>query len=80
MRLAWFSALVFLVPVQVSAQNACPPLQSPPLDPSKVLFSPAQEMELGEVIRQQVESDFQVSPPSSVAYNTAIAFVPKPPV
>jgi len=60
MRPTRFLALLLFCSVRVSAQSTCPPLQSPPLDPSKVLFTPRQEMELGEVIRQQLESDFQV--------------------
>ncbi len=43
----------------VFAQNACPPLQAPHPD-SQILISPRQEMELGEILRQQLESEFQV--------------------
>jgi WD40 repeat protein len=43
-----------------SAQQACPPLQPPVPDPAKLLFTPKQETELGEIIRQQFESDFHV--------------------
>jgi len=53
-------AVLFFCAVSVRAQSACPPLQSPASDPAKLLFSPQQEMELGEIIRQQLESDFQV--------------------
>lgn len=42
------------------AQQACPPIQAPAPDPSKLLFTPKQEMELGEIIRRQLESDFLV--------------------
>ncbi len=42
------------------AQSSCPPLQAPVPDPAKLLFSPQQEGELGEIIRQQMESEFLV--------------------
>jgi len=44
----------------VCAQTSCPSLQAPPIDPSKLLFSAQQEQELGEIVRQQVESRFRV--------------------
>src|SRR5215831_4013018 len=44
----------------VCAQTSCPTLQAPQIDPSKLLFSPQQEQELGEIVRQQVESRFRV--------------------
>ncbi|HEY6945036.1 MAG TPA: M48 family metalloprotease [Candidatus Acidoferrum sp.] len=44
----------------VSAQTSCPAPQAPPIDPSKLLFSPQQEQELGEIVRQQMESRFRV--------------------
>ena len=43
-----------------SAQQACPPLEPPVPDPAKLLFTPKQETELGEIFRQQFESDFRV--------------------
>jgi predicted Zn-dependent protease len=43
-----------------SAQQSCPPVQPPVPDPAKLLFTPKQETELGEIIRQQFESDFHV--------------------
>jgi WD40 repeat protein len=53
-------SLCLLLPSLVSAQQACPPIQVPPPDPSKLLFTPKQETELGEIIRQQSDSDFLV--------------------
>jgi peptidase M48-like protein len=53
-------ALLFFLAVAVRAQSSCPPLQIPAPDPAKLLFSPQQEMALGEIIRQQLESDFLV--------------------
>lgn len=44
----------------VNAQTSCPALQAPPIDSSKLLFSPQQEQELGEIVRQQMESRFRV--------------------
>ncbi len=48
------------------AQQSCPPLQAPAPDPAKLLFSPKQESELGEIIRQQFEMDFHVVEDSQV--------------
>ena len=53
-------AVLFFCAFSVRAQSACPPLEAPAPDPAKLLFSPQQEMELGDIIRQQLESDFQV--------------------
>lgn len=44
----------------VSAQTSCPAPQAPQVDPSKLLFSPQQEQELGEIVRQQMENRFRV--------------------
>lgn len=41
-------------------QGACPPLRPPVVDTSKLLLTPAQETQLGEIIRQQLESKFLV--------------------
>jgi len=53
-------ALLFFLAVPVLAQSNCPPLQAPTPDPAKLLFTPQQEEELGEIIRQQLESEFLV--------------------
>ena len=53
-------AFLFFLTVPIHAQSACPPLQAPVPDPSKLLFTPQQETELGEIIRQQLESEFLV--------------------
>jgi WD40 repeat protein len=64
-----FLSLGFVVCSVVSAQQACPPVQPPVPDPSKLLFTPKQETELGEIIRQQFESDFRViEDPEVTAY------------
>ncbi|HXY25320.1 MAG TPA: M48 family metalloprotease [Candidatus Acidoferrum sp.] len=55
-----FAIVVLLLSPIANSQSACPPLQAPPVDPAKLLFSPQQEQELGEVIRQQLESEFLV--------------------
>jgi hypothetical protein len=60
MRRALRFALLFFCTATVRAQSSCPPLQTPAPDPAKLLFSPQQEMELGEIIRQQLESEFLV--------------------
>jgi WD40 repeat protein len=52
--------LLFLcLGLSAHAQNACPPLQAPTPDP-QILITPRQEMELGEILRQQLEGEFQV--------------------
>ena len=61
-----FLSLGLLVCSVVSAQQACPPLQPPVPDPTKLLFTPKQETELGEIVRQQFESDFRVIEDSQV--------------
>lgn len=60
MRPALRIAFLFFCVPSVHAQSSCPSLQTPLPDPSKLLFTPQQEMELGEIIRQQLESDFLV--------------------
>src|SRR5580704_1263515 len=60
MRRALLLALLFFFAATVRAQSGCPPLQTPAPEPAKLLFSPQQEMELGEIIRQQIESEFLV--------------------
>ncbi len=53
------ASLVLLTPV-AGGQSNCPPLQAPVVDSSKLLFTPAQEEELGQILRQQTESEFRV--------------------
>lgn len=60
MRLPFCISLCLLLPLLVKAQSSCPPLQAPVFDSTKLLFSPQQEQELGEIIRQQLESRFRV--------------------
>ncbi|HYL83016.1 MAG TPA: M48 family metalloprotease [Candidatus Angelobacter sp.] len=42
------------------AQSSCPPLRAPAIDADKLLFTAQQEQELGEIVRQQMESRFRV--------------------
>ncbi len=58
--------LGLLVCSVASGQQSCPPLQPPTPDPAKLLFTPKQETELGEIFRQQFESDFRVVEDSHV--------------
>ena len=60
MRLLPDIALLFLFASLANAQSVCPPLQPPPIDPAKLLFTAQQEQELGEIVRQQIESRFRV--------------------
>jgi WD40 repeat protein len=60
MRCTLRIALLFFLAATVRAQSSCPPLQAPVPDPAKLLFTPQQETELGQVIRQQLESEFHV--------------------
>lgn len=60
MRLIPCIAAFFVLASVVSAQTSCPALQAPPIDSSKLLFSPQQEQDLGEIVRQQMEGRFRV--------------------
>jgi WD40 repeat protein len=60
MRLFPGVLLVLCLVPGARGQSSCPPLQAPAPDPAKLLFTPQQEMELGEIVRQQVESEFLV--------------------
>lgn len=51
-------ALLFFLAPLCRAQTACPPLQAPASDPSKLLITSQQEMALGNFFRQQYESEF----------------------
>jgi WD40 repeat protein len=61
-----FLPLGLLVCSVASAQQACPPVQPPAPDPVKLLFTAKQETELGEIVRQQFESEFRVIEDSQV--------------
>lgn len=58
-RIYFLSLALFLCPI-ASAQQACPPIQPPTTDSSKIFFTPRQEIELGDIIRQQFDRDFRV--------------------
>jgi WD40 repeat protein len=60
LRCSLLLAIFFLLAPGADAQSTCPPLLAPAPDPAKLLFTPRQEMELGEIVRQQQESDFLV--------------------
>jgi len=65
---ALLSTFLFLLLTSLSnAQSGCPVLQAPAPDPSRLLFSPQQEQELGEIMRQQFESEFLVIDEDRVA-------------
>lgn len=73
MRCTLRIALLFFLAATVRAQSSCPPLQAPVPDPAKLLFTPQQETELGQVIRQQLESEFHVIDEDGVtAYLTRV--------
>ncbi len=59
MKSACLSFLLLCFGLPAHAQNTCPPLQAPAPDP-QILITPRQEMELGEILRQQFESELQV--------------------
>src|SRR6202030_2708892 len=60
MRLFPGVLLVLCLVPGARGQSDLPPLQAPAPDPAKLLFTPQQEMELGEIVRQQLESEFLV--------------------
>ena len=60
MRLSLCIGTFFVLPLTLCGQASCPSLQAPSIDSSKLIFSPQQEQELGEIVRQQMESRFRV--------------------
>lgn len=60
MRCTLYCTILLLLASGAHAQSFCPPLLAPPSEPAKLLFTPRQEMELGEIVRQQQESNFLV--------------------
>lgn len=60
MRFSFCIGALFVLPSTLCGQTICPSLQAPSIDPSKLIFSPQQEQELGEIVRQQMESKFRV--------------------
>lgn len=60
MRLPLYIATFSVLTSLANAQSTCPPLQAPAIDPAKLLFTPQQEQELGEIVRQRMESRFRV--------------------
>src|SRR5712692_10517013 len=60
MRFTLLFTFFSLLASGADAQSTCPPLLAPAPDPAKLLFTTAQEMELGEIIREQLESRFLV--------------------
>jgi WD40 repeat protein len=60
MRCTSLFAIISLLASGAHAQSTCPPLLAPVPDPAKLLFTPQQEGELGEIVRQQLESKFLV--------------------
>ena len=52
--------LLLLVASPTYPQTACPPPQAPTIPPGANIFTVQQEMELGEIVRQQVERDYRV--------------------
>jgi len=61
--------LALLLAPLASAQQACPPVLAPVVDSSKILFTPAQEVELGDLIKDQFDADFHViQDPAVTAY------------
>src|SRR5436190_4431159 len=59
MRCSLLFAIFFLAS-GTDAQSNCPPLVAPAPDPARLLFTPGQESELGEIIREQLEGSFRV--------------------
>src|SRR5207247_2356313 len=59
MRCSLLFAIFFLAS-GTDVQSNCPPLVAPAPDPARLLFTPGQESELGEIIREQLEGSFRV--------------------
>jgi WD40 repeat protein len=60
MRHAFALWFILLLACAAGGQANCPALRAPAIEPGKILFTPQQEMELGEIMRQQAERDFLV--------------------
>ena len=59
MRRLFLAVLVLCACIPAHSQNGCPPLQVPRPDPN-IILTPRQEMEFGEILAQQLNSEFQV--------------------
>ena len=59
MRRVRLAVLLFFICGPTYAQTGCPALQVPPPDP-KIIVSPRQEMEFGEIFAEQLNSEYQV--------------------
>jgi len=61
-----FILLLCLLPVTVAAQQTCPPLRITSPDPSRLLLTSQQEMDLGDILAERMQSDFLVIDEDSV--------------
>ncbi len=52
--------LLYFSPGLLFAQEACPPVRVPAPDPSHLLFSPQQEMDLGDAVAEEFQREFRV--------------------
>ena len=59
-RAILFAIILSFLASGTYAQSTCPPLLAPAPDSAKLLFTPRQERDLGEIVRQQLESKFLV--------------------
>jgi len=59
-RTVLFAIILSFLASGTYAQSTCPPLLAPAPDSAKLLFTPRQERDLGEIVRQQLESKFLV--------------------
>jgi len=59
-RTTLFAIILSFLASGTYAQSTCPPLLAPAPDSAKLLFTPRQERDLGEIVRQQLESKFLV--------------------
>jgi WD40 repeat protein len=60
LRTTFASVVLFLVPGSLLSQQACPPIQVRTPDPSKLLFTPQQEMDLGDAAAEEFQREFRV--------------------
>ncbi|HVS74704.1 MAG TPA: M48 family metalloprotease [Candidatus Acidoferrales bacterium] len=52
--------LIFFSPGLLFAQQVCPPVKVPAPDPSRLLFTPQQEMDLGDAVAEEFQRELRV--------------------
>jgi Peptidase family M48 len=59
-RIGFLGAILIFTPGLLFAQQACPPVKVPAPDPARLLFTPQQEMDLGDAVAEEFQREFRV--------------------